>query len=366
MSASRSFGIRSFSLGDFEYIPLGVAGAPASPVFAPTAAGYATLSGLPGISRTNLGVFQSYLPAAQTATSFTTVNGTQIPLGIAPILSRTHQNQYNGVGSIDWKIGQSDSVQARYTINDLLGNTSTAILPTFIEPQRTRSMVASLSEYHNFSAVAINELRLGYSRVDVSTGSTGLTFPGLSAFPNITIEQDLNLQLGAGLTGPTFAAINTYSLADNFHWVIGRHTFLAGFDGRRYLGPMTYGGLGAGNFEYSNLQTFLNNLPPDIAGERAVGSLTYNDDQYNLYGYLKRRMACNSKFPLRSRRSIRVGFRARFVEEPAAELDRRRSGCSHIWKAAYSKYRLRSHYWSRVFARPHEGLSVPRRIRYEL
>jgi hypothetical protein len=276
-----------FFFGDFEYIPLGVASAPASPVFAPTAAGYATLSGLPGVSRTNLGVLQTYLPEAQTALSFAAVNGTQIPLGFAPILSRTHQNQYNGVGSIDWKIGQTDSLQARYTINDLLGNTSTAVLPMFIEPQRTRSMVVSLSEYHNFSAVAINELRLGYSRVDVNTGSNGLTLPGLGAFPNIGIEQDLNLQLGSGLTGPTFAAINTYSLADNFHWVIGRHTFLAGFDGRRYLGPMTYGGLGAGNFEYSNLQTFLNNLPPDVAGERAIGSLTYNDDQYNLYGYLK-------------------------------------------------------------------------------
>jgi hypothetical protein len=303
---------KMFFFGDFEYIPLGVAGLPNSTVFAPTAAGYSTLAGLRGVSSTNLGVLQTYLPAAQNATTFTTVNGTQIPLGIAPLVSRLFQNQYNGVGSIDWKLGQSDSVQARYVINDLTGMNGFSALPAFVEPMRSRSMIASLSEYHNFSAVAINELRLGYSRFDLNAGSNGLTFPGMSAFPNIGIQQDLNLQLGPGINGPTFAALNTYSLADNLHWVMGRHTLLAGFDGRRYLGPVTYGALGAGNFQYSNLQGFLNNLPPDISGERAVGSLTYNGDQYDVYGYLKDEWRVHPNFHLD------LGVRYERVSVPAS------------------------------------------------
>ena len=50
---------RLFFFGNFEYTPLGqVNSLTTTSVSAPTAAGYATLAGLSGISQTNLGVLK--------------------------------------------------------------------------------------------------------------------------------------------------------------------------------------------------------------------------------------------------------------------------------------------------------------------
>ena len=51
-----------FYFGNFEYEPLGRASIPGTPISAPTAAGYATLATLPGISQNNLNVLKQYLP----------------------------------------------------------------------------------------------------------------------------------------------------------------------------------------------------------------------------------------------------------------------------------------------------------------
>ena len=53
-----------FYFADYEYFPLGQASVPGSPILAPTAAGYSTIAGLPGISKTNLAVLQQYLAPA--------------------------------------------------------------------------------------------------------------------------------------------------------------------------------------------------------------------------------------------------------------------------------------------------------------
>ena len=58
--------------------------------------------------------------------------------------------------------------------------------------------MASIAEYHNFSPLMVNELRLGYTRFQQGIDNSSAVFPGLAAFPSIAIQQDLNLQLGAG------------------------------------------------------------------------------------------------------------------------------------------------------------------------
>ncbi len=301
-----------FLFADFEYIPLGFDAIPVSPVYSPTAAGYATLAGLRGVSPTNLGLLQSVLPAASTGTTFTTVNGTQIPVGAASLLGRAWQNQYNGVSAIDWKMGQSDSVLARLSFNDLLANSDGAALPSFFSPLHMRAMVSSLAEVHNFASGSINELRLGYTRFDQNASATNLTFPGLNTtgFPLVSIE-DLNAQLGQGLAGPQLAALSTYDLADNFHLNIGHHTLRFGFDGRRFIGPETFTQLGAGSYIYSSLQGFLLNQAPDVSGQRAIGSLSYQTNQWDSYAYVKDEMRLSPNFELD------LGLRYEFVSLPA-------------------------------------------------
>ncbi len=52
-----------FFFTSFEYNPTGLSPTSGSPIYAPTAAGYATLGGLPGVSQTNLGILKQYATA---------------------------------------------------------------------------------------------------------------------------------------------------------------------------------------------------------------------------------------------------------------------------------------------------------------
>src|SRR5699024_6484850 len=107
-------------------------------------------------------------------------------------------------------------------------------------PLTNRSMVANISEYHNLGARGINELRLGYTRYQNLFDNPNLVFPGLTVFPNISIQQDLNAQLGQGNLGIGTAGLNTYQLADNVNWTAGAHTIRFGVDARRYIGPLNF------------------------------------------------------------------------------------------------------------------------------
>jgi hypothetical protein len=304
-----------FFFGDFEYIPLGFDAVPTSVVYAPTAAGYSMLAGIPGVSPTNLQYLQSALPAASTANTTTTVNGTQVPLGISPIMQRAYQNQYNGVAALDWKISGSDSLQARYVHNDLHASDGGAELPEFVTPFYLRAILASLSEVHTFGSGVINELRLSYHRDDSSTALTASSFPGLgfNQAPTISIQQDLNATLGPGLTGPQSTSLGTYSLADNIHWTMGHHSLRLGYDGRRYIGPVNFSQNSTGTYSYSNLQGYLLNLPPDVLGERVAGSTSIPTNQWDSYAYVK------DDWRVSQNLNIDLGVRYEYVTVPAFE-----------------------------------------------
>ena len=301
-----------FFFADFEYIPLGFDAIPNNSIFAPTAAGYATLAGVPGVSGNNLGVLQRFLPAAQNATNFVNVNSTQIPVGNVALLGRSFQNQYNGVGALDWKIGQNDKLQFRYVQNQRNANFNGAELPEFFAPASDRSIVTTVDEVHDFNGRAINELRFGYTRFENNILQNPLTFGALGVFPTINI-QELGFTLGTGVTGIDAARLNTYNYADNFHWISGRHTFRFGVDGRRYTGPMIFGGETAGTFNYSTLSGFLSNLPPDVSGARTVGNLSFPTNQWDTYAYAK------DDWKMRSNMMISLGVRYEYVSLPLAE-----------------------------------------------
>ena len=62
--------------------------------------------------------------------------------------------------------------------------------------RNTRRHLFTLSEFHNFSPTVLNEFRFGYNRYNHDIPAGNFQFPALDVFPNITIEDDLNLQLG--------------------------------------------------------------------------------------------------------------------------------------------------------------------------
>ena len=52
-----------FFFANFEYNAVGLAAVPGAPVLAPTAAGYTTLNGIPGVSANNISTLQQYAVA---------------------------------------------------------------------------------------------------------------------------------------------------------------------------------------------------------------------------------------------------------------------------------------------------------------
>lgn len=315
---------RWFIYGNYEYNPVGRSSTPAGGVNAPTAAGYATLSGLSGISQTNLGVLKQYLPAATAAASTTTVNGVSIPIGPIPIVAPNYLNNYDGVFSSDVYISDRDQLRGRYLNNRIRGLDNNPTLPAFYTGTTTDAHLASLAEFHTFSPHITNELRLSYSRFNNPVDAGNFRFPGLNAFPNILIENDLNLQLGPDPNGPQSTILNTYQWNDNLNWTKGNHTFKFGYDGRDLIAPQSFVQRSRGDYDYLNLSEFLRDVAPGDLGERSVGLAPYSGNQFVTYLY------ANDSWRVRPNLTLTGGLRYEYTTVPVGQQLQRLNSASSV------------------------------------
>ncbi len=292
-----------FYFGNFEYAPLGQAFTPSSSIFAPTAQGFALLDQMPNISKTNYDVFKQYVSPAPVASDTTTVNGTAIPTGVLPIAGAFFQNQYSVVASTDWNPSDHDQIRGRfvYNKNDSLDNL--ANLPAFWTSLPQRFYLASVAHYHSFGPNVTNELRLAYNRFSQFYVVPDFQFPGLDAFPNITMDSDLGLNLGPDQNAPQFSVQNTYQLVENINWTKGRHTLKFGFDGRNSISPQHFIQRERGDYVYSDLQGYLTDTVPDVLAERNLGSTSYYGNQWATYLY------ANDTWRIRNNLSLNLGVR---------------------------------------------------------
>ncbi len=304
-----------FYYGLFQYNPLGQAGTASSAILAPTAQGYSTLDSMSGISKTNLGVLQQYLPAAPSQTATTRVNGTDIPIGILPVTKPSYTNVRTWLTSIDYNISDADQLRGRYIDADTSGFSTETLpaLPAFFLGRTTKQKLLAVSEFHNFTPTLFNEVRLGYNRYNDDIPAGNFKFPGLDVFPNITIDRDLNLQLGPFENAPQVTSINTYQLVDNLSWVRGRHTFKFGGDTRRYIAPSRFIQRERGDYDYNTLERFLLDLNPDELAERNVGGSAYWGNQWNYSAF------ANDDFRIRPNVSLNLGVRYEFKGVPAGD-----------------------------------------------
>lgn len=277
-----------FYFGNYEYNPIGQPVLAGAATYAPTAEGYSKLASLNGLSKTNLDVLKLYLPAAPSASDSTAVLGAQIPIGVLPINFPSWQNTYNWLVSIDYNLSDRDQIRSRYISNTTRGidPLTSPNLPAFAITRPTTSKLFSFSEFHTFSPRLTNELRLAYNRYNDNISSGNFQYPGLDAFPNITIEQDLNLQLGPFSDGPQSSIINTYQVVNNLTFTQGRHTLKFGFDGRKYIAPSNFVQRSRGDYGYSNLERFLLDLNPDVLAQRTVGGRPFAGNQVDAYAFI--------------------------------------------------------------------------------
>jgi len=306
-----------FFFANFEYNPLGQASTTANAAYAPTAEGYSTLAGLPGVNQTNLNVMKLYATAPAITTGANVpklaVAGTSIPLGAVPTVGPNYSNNYFGVLSSDYTVSDKDQIRGRYVYNrgDSI-NTAGVTLPFFYVPVPTRNYLATLAWYHTFTPSLTNELRLGFNRQNQSFPIGNYTFPGLDQFPNLVFN-DLQLQIGPNVNYPQYNISNMYQGVDNLSWTRGSHSLKFGTELRRYIAPSAFTQRARGDYEYSSVATYLTDQTPNAAAQRGLGNVVYYGDQIASFSYIQ------DTWRARPNLTINLGARYEYTTIPQSE-----------------------------------------------
>ncbi|HEV2763240.1 MAG TPA: carboxypeptidase regulatory-like domain-containing protein [Pyrinomonadaceae bacterium] len=281
----------------YERLQLGSA-AGAGGLTTPTAAGFATLNALPGLSPANRAIFNTYVPVAPTQTStlpFCLVprqggecpaaQTIQIPVGDVAVPSPNFTKQNHIVSNIDFNQSTNTQHRFRFTMTNTADIDTEANLPSFFIALPIQGRLFSYSLLHNFTSNLINESRLAYRRfsqpIDVPSG---LSFPGLDQFPNIGLK-DLGLDIGPNPNAPQTYVENNYQVVNNLTWLKGNHSLKFGGDFRRVISPQSFVQRQRGDYQYNTFDLFLQDISPDFLAERTVGASPYYGDQHLLYAF---------------------------------------------------------------------------------
>jgi hypothetical protein len=327
-----------FFFTNFERNPVGFISVGGGAVQTPTAAGLAAMGADPGLNATNFGIFQKYIPQAATASGCITYNGTtnsgatklgsnpfsapangtcaagSVEVGNVSIIPAAWQSWTNFVQSVDYNMSDKDQIRGRFIYNkeNLLDNA--AQLGTFFAPYSITYELINVSEYHTFTPSVTNEFRLGFNRFDETIPAGNFSYPGLDAFPNVTLF-DLGNGLNVGPDGnaPQFTIQNFYQIVDNVSLVKGKHTFKVGGEYRWYISPQGFTQRSRGDYEYNATQVYLEDLAPDNFGQRSTGSSTYYGNDKAVYFYV------NDTWRVNQHLSVNAGVRYEYTTTPIGE-----------------------------------------------
>jgi len=312
-----------FFFANYEQEPIGEPGG-TSTFCAPTAAGFATLASIKSLSATNLGVYKQYSPVAsaqatasdQFCNPTVSVAGQDIPTGDVGLSTGTYQNNYRSSNAVDYTISPKDSIRARYLFNRQDGPDTNAQFQSFWTVVPSRFHLATLSEFHTFSPSLTSEFRIGYNRYYNEESAPG-AFPGMTVFPNLTIDDLQGVNIGPDPNAPQATIQNTYQGSEAIIWNHGIHTFKTGFEYRDVISPQLFVQRARGDYEWSSLEGFLQDLSPDTFGERnatAPGATpTYYGNQQVAYAYL------NDDIRLGKKLTLNLGVRYEYTSVPVGE-----------------------------------------------
>ena len=304
-----------FFFVNYTYQPIGQAATPSANVYAPTAAGFATLASTSGVSSANVNLLKQYATAAgsckgQSGCPNLVVGGKSIDVGVIPIVAPNFTNNKFFVTSGDWNISSKDQVRVRYAYNHSAFVDTSATLPAFFQTLGTPFHLATISEYHTFSPSITNEFRTGFNRVASVTSVPNIkSLPTLDAFPNLFLE-DLNLNLGPDPNAPQFGIQNLYQATDNLTWVKGNHTLKFGVDMAEYISPQSFTQRARGDYDYTDSALYFTDHVPDDLAERSLGNNVYYGNNHWIYLY------GNDIWKVRPNLSLNLGLRYEFLSVP--------------------------------------------------
>jgi hypothetical protein len=331
-----------FFFVNYEYNPIGGVASGGS-ACSPTAKGYSTLGSIPGISQTNLSVLKQYMGTAAAASSPADCTDSAFPLvgsgneslgnqvatavpveiGLIGVTAPSFTNNENAVASVDYNISEKDSLRGRFILNRS-GTIDTNGFPSvFYQTVPTNAYLVTFSEFHTFAPTLVNEFRLGYNRYSNTTPVGPQKFPGLDAFPNITIYE-LNTEFGPDPNAPQGTIQNQYQLTDSLTWTKGAHTLKFGFDGWKQISPQSFTQRSRGDYEWSYLSDYLFDYYPDYLAERSLGNSEYYGDRV-LTGFFG-----NDSWKATPNLTVNIGLRYEYQTVPYSERLQNRNAISNV------------------------------------
>ena len=332
---------RLFLFGNFERQTTGSAGS-STAFCSPTAAGFSTLSGMAFASTTNYGVYKQFVPAAPTQQAagisgvctdskasgagatilVANAAGVNTPVAVGGnSISLTNSfNSYLSTNSLDYTISQHDNLRVRYLYNRRDGNDTAASFPAFFIATPGRYHLLSATEVHTFTPSLSNEFRLGYTRFFSQTPVPNIQFPGLNQFPSLYFyDFSTSTTLGPDPNAPQSTIQGLYDAIDSLTWVKGKHTLNFGVEGRKYIAPQVFVQRLRGDYEYSTLGRYLNDISPDKVGQRNATppgvSPTFYGDQSSIYAY------GNDDYRITPKVTLNLGLRYEFTSVPFSEKE---------------------------------------------
>jgi hypothetical protein len=209
-------------------------------------------------------------------------------------VSRTVAQPFRAVDWIlrsDVQLG-SDTITGRFLYNrgnffNLNDNAAAGYF--FNEP--ALSQVALVSWTRNLSSRSVNELRVGYGRLNVefggdNFGSTLEPVAGniLEAPANISFDSSAtNLGFGPATNLPQQRIVNTWQAQDNYNYVLGRHQLKAGVNWTYQRSPNTFLPNVNGAYRFADWESFFNNTPERITVANGPSSLDFRE--YDTFAY---------------------------------------------------------------------------------
>jgi hypothetical protein len=154
----------------------------------------------------------------------------------------------------------------------------------------------------------VNDFRIGYSRF-----VQAFTVPAqFSNFPNVEIDT-FGLNIGPEGNSPQSYVQNNYQLLDNITIVRGKHTIKFGPEYRRWIAPSNFLPRARGEWDYKNLQEFINDqVPTGFNGAlRGAGSGSFNGNQWAMYGFVQ------DDWKVNARLTLNLGLRYEWISNPA-------------------------------------------------
>jgi hypothetical protein len=277
---------RLFFFTSYERLQTGSSAAPGG-ITAPTAEGRALINSLPGLSPTNLAIFNQYVPVAPVPNGQTiTVAGVEIPIGDVTFPAPNFTRQNNFVLNIDFNQSENTRHSARFNYTNFFGIDTGATLPQFYVLTPNKQRLFSYTLFHTFSPRLSNETRLAYRRSVSTFPVPDITFPGLDAFPNIGLL-DLSINIGPNPNFPQFGIENNYQIINNTTLTAGNHSLKFGGDFRNIISPQSFVQRERGDYEYNSTDLFLRDISPDSVAERTVGASPYYGNQRVLYAFIQ-------------------------------------------------------------------------------